>query len=132
MKTKMFLALLGGLVLATGCVSTVNDQHTFALSPGSDKFEGRYKRTPDQVYAAAVDVMKNNGVITRETIISPGANQVRAIEGKVSERSVWIRVQAVDTMVTSVTVQVRTKGGGTDLTLTQELQKQIAVQLASR
>jgi len=31
-----------------------------------------------------------------------------------------------------VIVQVRTKGGGSDLELTQELQKQIAVKLATR
>jgi hypothetical protein len=31
-----------------------------------------------------------------------------------------------------VTVQVRTKGGGSDLDLTQELQKQIAIKLAAR
>jgi hypothetical protein len=101
------------------------------LSPGNDKFEGRYQRTPEQVYAAAVEVIKFNGTITRETTINPGPGQVRAIEGKVSERSVWVSVQAVDPTVTSVTVQVRTSGGGTDLTLTQELQKQIAIKLAA-
>jgi hypothetical protein len=132
MKTKMLVVLLGGLVLVAGCVSTVNDRHAFALSPGKDKFEGRYQRTPEQVYAASVEVIKVNGTILRETIISPGPNQVRAIEAKVNEEGVWVRVQAVDSAVTSVTVQVRTKAGGTDLQLTQELQKQIAVQLATR
>ena len=127
----MLVVLLGGLVLVSGCVSTVNDRHAFALSPGNDKFEGRYQRTPEQVYAAAVEVIKFNGTITRETTINPGPGQVRAIEGKVSERSVWVSVQAVDPTVTSVTVQVRTSGGGTDLTLTQELQKQIAIKLAA-
>lgn len=131
MKIKMLLVLLGSLVLVAGCVSTVNDRHAFALSPGKDKFEGHYQRTPEQVYAAAVEVIKFNGTITRETTINPGPGQVRAIEGKVSERSVWVSVQAVDTTVTSVTVQVRTSGGGTDLTLTQELQKQIAIKLAA-
>jgi hypothetical protein len=38
----------------------------------------------------------------------------------------------VDAKVTAVTVQVRTTGGGTDLDLTQELQTQIAIQLATR
>ena len=131
MKIKMLLVLLGSLVLVVGCVSTVNDRHAFALSPGKDQFEGRYQRTPDQVYAAAVAVIKFNGTISRETTINPGTNQVRAIEGKVNERSVWVRVQAVDATVTAVTVQVRTSGGGTDLDLTQELQKQIAIKLAA-
>jgi len=78
-----------------------------------------------------VEVIKSNGTITRETTIKPGPSQIRAIEGKVSERNVWVSVQAVDPAVTSVTVQVRTSGGGTDLTLTQELQKQIAIKLAA-
>jgi hypothetical protein len=132
MKTKMLVVLLGGLVLAAGCVSTVNDRHTFALVPGKDKFESRYERTPDQVYAAALEVIKFNGAVSRESIINPGANQLKTIEAKVSGRSVWVRVQAVDQKVTSVTVQVRTSGGGTDLDLTQELQKQIAVKLAAQ
>jgi hypothetical protein len=131
MKTKMPMVLLGVLVLVSGCVSTVNDRHTFALSPKTDKFEGRYERSVDQVYAAAVEVMKSNGTISRETVLNPGPDQVRAIEAKVNARDVWVRVQAVDPKVTSVTVQVRNKAG-TDQQLTQELQKQIAVNLATR
>ena len=132
MKTKMLVVLLGGLVLVAGCVKTVNDRHAFAWSLGKDKFEGRYERPVDQVYAAAVEVVKFNGAIARESIINPGPNQVRTIEGKVNGRNVWVRVEAVDPKVTSVIVQVRTKGGGTDLELTQELQKQIAIKLATR
>ncbi len=114
-----------------GCVSTVNDEHTAAVPFVKDQFEGRYERSPDQVYAAALGVVKFNGTITRESVINPGPNQVKTIEGKVNGRSVWVRVQALDPKVTSVTVQVRTKGGGSDLNLTQELQKQIAVKLAT-
>ncbi len=132
MKTKMLVVLLGGLVVGAGCVSTVNDRSTAAVPFVKDKFESRYQRTPDQVYAAAVEVIKSNGVLLRETILNPGPNQARTIEAKVNGRNVWVRVEAVDPTVTSVTVQVRTKGGGSDLQLTQELQKQIAIKLASR
>ncbi len=132
MKTKMLVLLLGGLVLVAGCVSTVNDTHTAAVPFVKDKFESRYERPVDQVYAAAVDVLKFNGAIGRESILNPGPNQVKTIEAKVNGRSVWVRVEAVDQKVTSVVVQVRTKGGGSDLDLTQELQKQIAIKLATR
>ena len=133
MKTKISLVLFGALVLVAGCVKTGSDRKTFAVSPFKDKFEGRYERPVEQVYAASVDVIRLNGVISRESIISPGGtNQVRAIEGKVNGRNVWVRVEAVDPKITSVIVQVRTKGGGTDITLTQELQKQIAINLATR
>jgi hypothetical protein len=38
----------------------------------------------------------------------------------------------VDAKVTSVTVQVRTSGGGSDKPLTHEIEKQIAVKLAAQ
>ena len=132
MKTTILVALLGGLVLASGCISTVNDRSTAAVPFVKDQFEGRYERPVDQVYAAAAEVVKFNGAIDRESIISPGPNQVKTIEAKVNGRSVWVRVEPVDAKVTSVIVQVRTKGGGSDLELTQELQKQIAINLATR
>jgi outer membrane murein-binding lipoprotein Lpp len=132
MKTKMLVVLLGSLVLVAGCVSTVNDRSTAAVPFVKDKFEGRYERTPEQVYAAAEEVLKANGAIERESILNPGVNQVRTIEAKMNGRRIWVRVEPVDTKVSSVVVQVRTSGGGADLELTQELQKQIAVKLATR
>jgi hypothetical protein len=132
MKTKMLVVLLGGLVLVAGCVSTVNDRSTAAWPLVKDKFEGRYQRSPDQVYAAAVGVLKDNGAIARESIINPGPTQARTIEAKVNGRNVWVRVEAVDPNVSSVIVQARTKAGGSDQELTHELEKQIALQLASR
>jgi len=131
MNTKMLVVLLGGLVLVSGCVKTVNDQHAFALSPGKDKFENRYKRTVDLVYAAALDVVARNGTISRESVINPGTNAVKTIEAKVNGQNVWVRVEAVDPEVTSVQVQVRTRGGGTDLSLTQQLQNEIGIKLAT-
>jgi len=128
----MHIALLGALVLVAGCVSTVNDRSTAAWPLVKDKFESRYQRTLDRVYAAAVEVVKLNGAIERESILNPGPNQAKTIEAKVNGRKVWVRVEAVDPNVTSVIVQVRTSGGGSDLELTQELQKQIAINLATR
>jgi len=132
MKTKFLSALFGALVILTGCVSTVNDEHAFALVPGKDQFESRYERTPDAVYAAALDAVKANGTVTRESVISPGPNESKTIEAKANGRNVWVRVRPVDAKVTSVTVQVRTSGGGTDLDLAQQLSTQIGIKLASR
>ncbi len=132
MKTKLAAGLLGALVLVAGCVKTVNDRHHFALSPGKDKFESRYERSVEQVYSASADVIRRNGTIARESVLNTSTNAVRTIEGKVNNRKVYVRVEPVDPAITSVKVQVRTKAGGTDLTLTQDLQKQIAIELASR
>ena len=55
----------------------------------------------------------------------------RAIEGKVNERTVWIRVeQEPDPKITSVTVQARTKWGGSDIELVHQLSKEIYAKLA--
>jgi hypothetical protein len=133
MKTKISVVVLGALVLVAGCVKTVNERHTFAVSPGKDKYESRYERSVDQVYSAAVDVIKLTGMVSRESVINPGGtNAVRAIEGKINGRNVWVAVQPVDPTVTSVKVQVRTSGGGTDQELTAEVQKRIAINLATR
>jgi hypothetical protein len=131
MNTKMLVVLLGGLVLVAGCVKTVNDRHAFAVAPGKDKFESHYERSVDQVYAAALEVMKANGIVSRESVINPGTNAVKTIEAKINGRNVWVRVQAVDPKITAVTVQVRTPGGGTDIDLTQQMQTQIGIRLAA-
>ena len=94
-----------------------------------DKFEARYERSVDQVYDASIFVLKYLGTVSRESIINPGTNEVKAIEGKVNSRTIWVRVQAVDPKVTALTVQARTSLGGTDLTLTHEIEKQIAIKL---
>jgi hypothetical protein len=129
MKTKIFAALLGTLILAVGCVKTVNDRHASAWPMGKDKLEGRYERPMNQVYAASVDVVRRLGTVARESIINPGTNEVKTIEGRINERRVWVRVETVDPTVTALTVQVRTSAGGTDITLTHEIEKQIAIGL---
>jgi hypothetical protein len=129
MKSSVLAIVALTLVAAVGCVKTVNDRRTGAVPLVKDKFEGRYERPVDQVYKASVDVMTEMGTVARETIISPGTNQFRAIEGKVNNRHIWVRVQSVDPKVTAVTVQARTSAGGTDLPLTHEIEKQIAIKL---
>jgi hypothetical protein len=130
MKTKLFAALVGIILVATGCVSTVADTHTAAVPLQQDRVEGRYQRTVDQVYQASVQVVQHNGVIITEYIPHDTTNSVRSFNGKVSECKVWLRVEAVDPQVTQVTVQARTKWGASDIEVAHELEKQIALQLA--
>ncbi len=132
MNPKLLIAFFGIVLVTAGCVKTVNDKHTFGMPLVSDKFEGRYERPVDQVFAAAKEVMQFNGALTSESTLLNTTNNVRTLEGKVNQRTVWIRVEAVDPKVTAVTVQARTKGGGSDKPLVHELEKQIALKLASR
>ena|SRR6516225_7012530 len=131
MKTTILSAVAGvaAILLASGCAHTVAGTKTTAMSFGTDQFSGRYERTPDQVYKAAVTVMNNNGVLLTEFIPHDSTNNVRAIYGKINSRKVWIRVEPVDAKVTEVTVQARTTGGFRDQDLTHEVEKQIALQL---
>ena len=131
MKTKIFAALLGTLVIGAGCVSTVNDRTTVADPFVNDRLENRYERSMDQAYTASLNAMKDMGTIEREGIIDPGTNQVKTIEGRVNKRKVWVRVEAVDPKpITAVTVQVRTSTGASDKPLTHDIATQIALKLA--
>jgi len=132
MKTKIFAALvvIGIVIVITGCVSTVSGTHTPAMSFGKDAVSGRYERSLDQVYGAAVQVVQNNGTMITEYIPHESTNTARALYGKVNDQNVWVRVEAVDPKVTEVTVQARSKWGSKDLDLVHELEKEIALQLA--
>jgi hypothetical protein len=133
MKAKILAAFagMGMVLLAIGCTSTVSGTKTPAMSFGADRFSGRYQRTPDQVYQAAVTVMNNNGVLLTEYIPHDTTNSVRSLYGKVNSRNVWISVAPVDMKVTQVTVQARTRAGFRDQDLVHELEKEIALQLQS-
>jgi hypothetical protein len=133
MKTKMFAALLGTLIIGAGCVSTVNDRTTVADPFVNDRLENRYERSMDQTYSASLNAMKDMGTIEREAIINPGTNQVKVIEGRVNKRKVWVRVEGVAVEpkpITAVTVQVRTSAGASDKPLTHDIATQIALKLA--
>ena len=126
----MILAILAGVAMLTaGCVSTVNDRTTAGVPFIKDRIEGRYERPLERVFAAAKDVIKKNGVLVNESTLYNETNLVKTVEGKVSQRSVWVRVEAVDPKVTAVIVQTRTPGGGSDIDLAAQLDKEIALEL---
>ncbi len=110
--------------LVAGCVETVDGRSQAGVPFVKDKVEGRYERPAPQVFAAAKKVLAFNGTLTGENTIN------NSLEAKVNQDSVWVRVEEMDTTkVSHVIVQARTKGGGTDLDLAHEIEKQIALQL---
>ena len=117
MKLKTFAALFGAVLLGAGCVSTVNERHTAGWPFGKDTVEGNYEFPMDQVYQASVAVVKFNGSLLNEVVLHDQTNQVKAIEGKVNDRHVWVRVEGISPKVTGVSVQTRTSGGGGDVYL---------------
>ncbi len=129
MKQFIFAVLAGAAIIATGCVKTVSDTNAFAMSWGKDSVAGRYPRSLDQVYQAAVAVIQYNGVMIQEYIPHDNTNATRSVQGRVNDRKVWIRVEAVAPNITQVDVEARSNWGTRDLDLVHELEKQVALQL---
>lgn len=131
MKIKLnFLAALAALsIAATGCVSTVGGNKTAGVPFVKDTAERRFERPSDEVFQAVKNVISVNGALLNEAILHSETNQVRTVEGKINQRSVWVRVETIDPRLTGVAVQVRTQGGGTDMDLAYDMLIQIALKL---
>lgn len=115
-------------LVVAGCVSTVSGTHTEGFHV-PDNVQGRYQRPLSDVYAAALQVVRNNGVLVTEYIPHDTTNDVRALQAKIDTDNVYIRVESVDPQITQVTVQARTTVGG-DIDEAHELEKEIALILA--
>src|SRR5436305_162561 len=133
MKTKIFAAFAAAAILLgfSACVSTVTDQHTPGVPLLKDSFANRYERTVDQAFEAAKAVIGNSGVLNSESILHNQTNLVKTLEGKINQRSVWVRVEGIDPKVTSVTVQTRTPGGAPDMDLAHQVATEIGIKLAT-
>jgi hypothetical protein len=131
MKMKILAGMVCGTLLlaGAGCVSTVSGTKTAGVPFIKDSVEGNYARTVDQVVEAAKAVIQFNGTLVNETTQYVQTNSVRTVEGRVSERRVWVRVSEREANVTQVLVQTRNSAGGSDLGLAHELEKQIALKL---
>jgi hypothetical protein len=130
MKMKFFAILAGAALVATGCVKTVSDSHSMAVTWSTDQITQRYQRSIEQVYQAAVTVVQNNGVVLSEYIPHDTTNSVRALTGKVNQRNVWVRVEGIDSSITQLTVQSRSSWGVSDVALSSQLVTEIALQLS--
>jgi hypothetical protein len=133
MNKKIFAALSCLSVLAVGCVGTVGGTKTAGIPLIKDKIESRYERPMDQVFQAAKEVVQFNGTLLRENIVYGRTNSInnvaKVVEGKVNQRTVWVSVEQVEPRITAVAVQTRTPGGGSDIDLAAEIDKQIALKL---
>jgi hypothetical protein len=133
MKFKFFAALLGAAVLAVGCVNTVTGGRTAGVPFIKDKIESRYEKPPEPIFEAAKQVIREQGeLVTEGTLYGQTnalGNTVRTVQGKVDQRTVWVRVEQLDPKITDVTVQTRTAGGVSDIDLAAQIDKQIALKL---
>ena len=127
MKKKWIFAAIGllGVFMFSGCVPTVDGRRQLGVPLMKDSLEARYERSPMEIWAVAKEVLKYNGQLYSEDVLKS------TLEAAVNNRTVWVKVEPLDDRVTRVIVQTRTKGGGTDLELASEIDKQIALRLAT-
>lgn len=109
----------------TGCVETIDGRHRAGVPLTRDRVEGRYDRTPQDLWTAAKDVLKHQGTLLGEDTLK------NVLEASVDERRVWVKVEEFDTKTTRILVQARGKSGGADMEMAAFIDKQIAVRLAT-
>jgi hypothetical protein len=117
------LAISCLLTVGAGCVSTVDGRVRAGVPFVKDKIESRYERPLDQVMAAARETLQFNGTLYSEDVVN------KSLEGKVDTRTIWVKLDEPEPSITRVVVQVRTKGGRSDVDLASEIDKQIALRL---
>jgi hypothetical protein len=127
MSTKAFsLIAISTLVLVlTGCVTTVDERREAGIPFVKDKLVRVYERPVMQCWAAAKDVLNVNGTLFSEDVMQS------TISARVDTKTVRVKVEAIDPKMTRLTVQTRTKMGASDLDLAGEIDKQIALRLAT-
>jgi hypothetical protein len=125
LKTIAFAGLVSSTILMAGCVQSLDGRTRPGLPFVKNTIESRYERPPMEIWQAAKDVLRYNGTLYSEDTLKS------TLEASVNQRTVWIQVLPIDTKVSQVLIQTLNKAGGTDLELAGEIDKQIAVRLAS-
>lgn len=125
MKMKWLACLLicGVLPLVSGCRSDLAGRNNFAVPFLQDTIESRYPRSIDKVLVAARETLAFNGTLTSDDSVN------RTLQAQINNKRVYVRLEELEPQVTRVLVQVITKGGGTDIQLAAEMDKQIALRL---
>ena len=110
---------------ASGCVRTLDGRKTMAMPFQRDTIQGQYQFPANQVWAAAKEALSVNGRLYGENTIT------KTLEANVDEKRVWLKVEEVEPRLTRVLIQSRSGSGRGDIHLASELDKQIALRLAT-
>jgi len=125
-KNSFWLLTICTLAFVTaGCVRTVDNRKMAGNPLTKDKIIRVYERPVLQTWAAAKDVLSANGTLIHEDVMQS------TLTAKIDTRTVLVKIEAVDAKMTRVTTQVRTRMRNSDLDLGGEIDKQIALRLAT-
>lgn len=119
--TMMMLGLCG--LILSGCYTTVDGGRKAGVPWMKDTIEGRYERSVEDLYSAALEVLSFNGTLVSENRIN------NSMVAKVDTTTVYVQVEPVGPTISRVLVQSRTRFGQPDVDLSSEVEKQIALQL---
>ncbi len=120
---SLFLFVL--LAAGIGCQTTPEGKNRAGVPFVKDTIESRYQRPVAQIFAAARQVLELNGTLTGENTITS------TLEAKIDNRNVIVKVDEVEPGVSRVQVEARRKAGAADIDLAAEIDKQIALKLAT-
>jgi hypothetical protein len=113
------------VILSCGCVRTIDGRREAGNPMVQDKLIRVYERPVMQCWAAAKDVLAANGTLFSEDVMQS------SLAARVDTKTVRVKVEQIDPRMSRVTTQVRTKMGNSDLDLAGEIDKQIALRLAT-
>ncbi|MEP6663923.1 MAG: hypothetical protein ABJC04_09695 [Verrucomicrobiota bacterium] len=127
MKMKILTSFAAVIcaALLSGCVNTMDGHLKMGMPLVKDKIESRYERPVPKLIAAAKAVLARNGTLVSDDTIN------NVVTARVDTRTIWVKVYEVDPTVSGIVVQARTKGGAADVDLASEIDKQIALHLAT-
>ena len=123
-KTLSLLAVIL-LAVVTGCQNTPDGRKRAGVPFMKDTIESRYQRQVGPIFTAARQVLELNGTLTGENTITS------TLEAKVDNRTVVVKVDEVEPGVSRVLVEARRRGGAADIDMAAEIDKQIALKLAT-
>lgn len=119
------MILLAVAAMGTGCQNSPGGERRMGVPFVKDTIESRYQRPVAQIFAASRQVLELNGTLTGENTINS------TLEASIDNRNVVVKVDEVEPGVSRVLVEARKKGGAADIDLAAEIDKQIALRLAT-
>ena len=124
MSGGIFVCVVLVMSFLTGCYSTPDGLRKRAGVPWvRDRWVSAYERSPEQVREATIKVLENMGQLTLNDYIN------NSIEARVDTKFVSVQIIPLESGLTQIITQVRSRSGMPDTNLAREIDKQLALQL---
>jgi hypothetical protein len=123
MRGIFVCVVLANVFWTTGCYRTPDGRSRVGVPGVRDRWVSAYERSPDQVRDAVLKVLENMGQLTLNDYVN------NAIEARVDTKFVSIQIIPLESGLTQIITQVRSRSGLPDTNLAREIDKQVALQL---